>query len=83
LTHSTLDLSRQHHLHTFSQKLKCAWGNIWRQFVYVKVLHVSEQCFLNFLPKHFVLLISCGVLPNNRKQQEFYDSLSGWTIWIL
>jgi hypothetical protein len=28
LTHSTLDLSRQHHLHTFSQKLKCAWGNI-------------------------------------------------------
>jgi hypothetical protein len=28
LPHSTPDLSRRHHLHPFSQKLRCEWENI-------------------------------------------------------
>jgi hypothetical protein len=48
--YSTLDLSRRHHLHSFSQKLRCQWENIWRKVVHINHLNnVSSNIFQNML----------------------------------
>jgi hypothetical protein len=48
LTHSTPDLSRRHHLHPFSQKLRCEWDNIWRRVVhFTKLNNVCSNLFQN------------------------------------
>jgi hypothetical protein len=44
------DLSRRHHLHTFSWKLRCGWVNIWRKDVPINHLNnVSSNVFQNIL----------------------------------
>jgi hypothetical protein len=43
-------LSRLHHLHVFSQKLRYKWENIWRKFVHINHLNnVSSNLFQNML----------------------------------
>jgi hypothetical protein len=50
LTHSTSALSRRHHLHPFSQKLRCGLENIWRKVVHFnKLNNVSSNFFQNML----------------------------------
>jgi hypothetical protein len=50
LTHSLPDFSRRHHLHTFSQNLKCGWENISRKVVHIIHLdNVSSNIFQIFL----------------------------------
>jgi hypothetical protein len=50
LTHSLPDFSRRHHLHTFSQNLKCGWENIWRKVGPINHLdNVSSNIFQNIL----------------------------------
>jgi hypothetical protein len=50
LTHSTPDLSRRHNLHTFFQKLRCEWENIWRKVVHINHLNnVPSNLFQNIL----------------------------------
>jgi hypothetical protein len=44
------DLSRRYHPHTFSQKQKCGWENIWRKVVHINYMNnVSSNCFQNML----------------------------------
>jgi hypothetical protein len=43
LTHSTPDLSRQHHLHTFSQNQTHGWENIWRKVARICVAAWENQ----------------------------------------
>jgi hypothetical protein len=58
-THSTPDLSRRHHLHPFSLKLKCGWEDIWRKVVYFnKLNNVSSNVFQN---------MSSGLADNTAK----------------
>jgi hypothetical protein len=52
LAHSPPDLSRRHHLHTFSQNLLCGWEDIWRKVVHV--LKLSGQCFFKYFANFFV-----------------------------
>jgi hypothetical protein len=44
-----LELSRWHHLLTFSQKLTCGWENIWRKVVHIEhdLNNVSSNNFQN------------------------------------
>jgi aspartate aminotransferase-like enzyme len=50
LTHSLPDFSRRHHLHTFSQNLKCGWEILGRKVVRINHLdNVSSNIFQNIL----------------------------------
>jgi hypothetical protein len=47
---TTSALSRQHHLHSFSRKLKCGSGNIWRNVIHINHLNNISSKFLQNMP---------------------------------
>jgi hypothetical protein len=73
LTHSTPDLSRWHHLHTFSQKLWCGWEN---------VIHINHLSKLN-ASSDFVQYryIRCHVLQATLP--TIYMSMLGLMVYVV
>jgi hypothetical protein len=73
LTHSLPDLSRQHHLHTISQNLKCGWENIWRKVIHI--INVNNVSSNNF---QIILSVLADVTAKIPKWRRW-----GWMSWGL
>jgi hypothetical protein len=74
-------LSRQHDLHTFSQKLRCGWENIWRKVVHINHLNNVSS---NLFSKYFVRFSRRHCQFSRwHHLQPFYQNLRcGWeNIW--
>jgi hypothetical protein len=70
---SASELSRRHHLHIFSQKLRRSWTNIWRKIVRINYLNNVAS---NLLQDNMLSSLVDDTVQNNNTGAEWANFLT-------